>query len=715
MANKYSHITNRRYIRLPRAEPIPRIGVGGRNTDKPSWALRPDELNDGSQDAIVHEGAIRRRRGVKVGYSFGATVLGETGRYSFALTGRTVIVSSTFSGGTLQYWQSATGEGILATGDLGFSNARVVPRAVYRDEVLICSQGGLVPLVRYAGGRADVTITIAGITVAGNSTLTATPTADLNLPVGQYARLGRRTVGTLSNPLSYARVLSAAATTVTIEDMRASLVQTMATTTSVRGGRTAPVVAIYNAGTVSIVGATSIATGSGTRWEGALSNESDFATHLSPVGMLVNAAGTYRSYDVDDTVVPTDTSLRVYGADGTNLNYALTARCPFKDVCVHNERLYGVGVAQYPSRVYVGPAGWDMAYPPGATLPFDPTVEFTSTNPQDFLLDFIDVPSPFDSDEVVAILATAGPRIVLKTKAVYRLDGEPPYLQPTLMVGGDGCIDIRSAISVPEGAFWAGREGVYQYTGGTYPRNLMGGWMVSEWRALVQAGVDTCTLGTDGRFLIVSIKTADAAQQKRTYLYDLQLQRWMPEITNIHPRHIFTTRISDEITQMLAVDDAYSGKILNIRPALDLTGPARDEVGTGPNFRLQTGEGLVANDGIDGESRVLEVAVNASVRDPAATTTLAVKAKHGGTLRGDGAALYGAALYGAFYYGPDGGKTLGNLTQDTDDVMRRQEFVVNRLARRMGLVIEETTTSATVEQVEVGEVVVRMRDTRRGT
>ena len=702
---------------MARSLTIPRFGVGGRNTDKPSWALRPDELNDGSQDGVVFEGAMRRRRGVKVATNTGSSALGEIGRYTFVLAGRTYTLSSFFFGGTTStnYWiplNLSTGQ-TQPPSDTGLSSSIVIPRAVYRDEAIFCSQGGLIPVYRYSGALSP-TVAVAGVTVAGNSTITATVT-DLNVPVGQYVRLGRQTVGTVSNPLMHARVISATTTTVTVEDMRATLVQTMANANSLASGRTAPVVAIYNSGTVSIVAATSVATGAGTRWESALSNENDFATHRPPFGMLVNNAGTYHSYGVDDQVVPTDTSLRVYGADVTNLNYSLTSRCPFIDVCVHNERLYGAGVAQFPSRVYVAPAGWDMAYPPGATMPFDPTVEFTSTNPADFLLDFIDVPTPYDSDGIVAILATPGPRIVLKNKATYRLDGEPPYLQPSLMVA-DGCIDIRSAISVPEGAFWAGREGVYHYTGGTYPRNIMAGWMQHEWRALVQAGVATCTLGTDGRNLIVSIITADAANQKRTYCYDLTLERWLPELSNIHPRHIFTTRIADEITQMLAVDDAYSGKLLNIRPALDLTGPARDEVGTGPSFKLVTGDGLIGNDGIEGESRVLEVDVHASIRDPAGTTTLAVTATHGGSLRGDGAQFYDAANWDTgFYWGPDGSRALGNLTQDTDDTAARKEFQVNRLGRRMGLTIEETTTSSTVEQVELDEVVVRMRDTRRGT
>lgn len=699
---------------------IPRFGVGGRNTDKPSWALRPDELNDGSQDGVVFEGAMRRRRGVKVATN-AAVVLGEISRYAFAVAGRTVTI------GTRDYGAPATvgpiwglagvgaADSLNANGNSG-SSARLVPRAVYRDEVLFCSQGGLVPVMRYSGALLGAAApTIGGVTVAGNSTLTATIT-NPNIPVCLYAILGRQTVGTISNPAMHARILAAAAATVTVEDMRASAVVTMGFTSGYAAGLTAPVVGIYNAGTVSIVAATSTATGAGTLWVDALRNERELSVSLPAIGMLVNAAGTYRSYEVASNIVaPTDTSLRVHGADGTNLNYSLTARCPFKDVCVHNERLYGVGVAQFPSRVYVPPAGWNMAYPPGATLPFDPTVEFTSTNPADFLLDFIDVPTPYDSDEAVAILATSGPRLVLKTKATYRLDGEPPYLQPSLMVS-DGCIDIRSAISVPEGAFWAGREGFWHYTGGTYPRNLMSGWMVNEWRALVQAGVDTCTAGTDGRFLIVSIKTADAAQQKRTYCYDLGLERWMPELSNIHPRHIFTTRIADEITQMLAVDDAYSGKILNIRPALDLTGPARDEVGTGPSFKLVTGDGLIGNNGIEGESRTLEVDINASIRDPAGTTTLAVTATHGGSLRGDGAQFYDAANWDTgFYWGPDGAKALGNMSQDTDDTPARKELQVNRLGRRLGLTIEETTTSSTVEQVELDEVVIRMRDTRRGT
>jgi hypothetical protein len=579
---------------------------------------------------------------------------------------------------------------------------------MYRGELLLVSPTGRDEVIRYSGATSTGSKSGNVIFTAGASIVSFT--TSVTAEVGMYYPTKDRDTASASysfTPNVYAPISVVNAASLTLEDIRtvAGRAGNIDTTVPIPFGFLYPCQSVYSKGTITA--AAGVVTGTGTKWV------SD-GVPLSKAMMHAPAGSS--SLQVNEFTVSSDAQGLGDIGSATPVPYDILARGVFRDVCVHEEALYFLGGDGFDNTVYIAPPGWNMAAPPGFTLPFDPIAEYTSTNKSDFLLDTVAVPSPLDSDPGVAILATDGPRLVLKKNSVYGLYGSQPNLDVRIIHSGDGCIDIRSAISGQEGAFWAGTDGIYRYRFGQF-QDLTSGWMRNEWRALTNSGVDYCALGVDGKYLVVSIKTADAAQKKKTYLFDLELGRWVPELTNIYPRHIFNSNISGEIQQLLCVDDAYVGKIVNLRTALDNSGPARDEVGTGPSFKLVTGDGLVMGNGIDGESRILEVDVSANVQDAAGSTTLSAKVVHGGALRGDGAAKWdGATLWnGAAYWGPDNTKAAGNITSDNDATMKRTEFRVDRLGRRAGLVLEQTTTSATVGDVEIGEVVVRMRDTRKGT
>jgi hypothetical protein len=215
------------------------------------------------------------------------------------------------------------------------------------------------------------------------------------------------------------------------------------------------------------------------------------------------------------------------------------------------------------------------------------------------------------------------------------------------------------------------------------------------------------------------VRTSDVESRKRTYVYDLEFQRWMPELTNIYPRHMFTTQIDAEVQQLLCVDDAQPGKSINLGPALDFTGPARDTLGTGPTFKVVTGDGFGQALGIEGDTRAVELALHTTVHDPGGTTTLDVKVVSGGSHRGqqEGQGFNydsGVNWDTGAYWGPDGCKDVGNVDSTTHDQVVRNEYAVNRVGRRHHLEIEQTTTSATVETIEVGETILTVKDMRRG-
>lgn len=708
--------------RPPRYRPVrqiqvPALGAGGRNTDKASWQLTPSELADGSLDTTLYQGVLRRRRGFKLTQNNNNTLYDKNQavyRANFGLVGRTTTITIGASSNA-----SYTPALVDNNGTAIWSSVDVttLPRAMYRDQLLLCTQDGLQNMKLYTGlgwqpssqlfssGALQTTVNQAIITPAGSFFSTK----------GAYLPLANQTI--TSFPVYYPRVVAATTTTQTIEDMRTATAGGFTSAAPIPFGFTYPCVVVYNAGTVSITNNT--ATGVGTNWTNIVTSyQSLSGTGL--MGFLETGTSPLHHYYFIPATPATDTSLTVYGPNITDQAYALTARAPFKDVCVHNEVLYGAGVAQFPSRVYVSPAEWNMAYPPGAILPFDPTSEFTSNSPTDFILDFIDVPSYNDGDPIVALLNTDGPRLVLKKGSIYGLYGEPPNLTVRLIHSGDGCIDIRSAISVTGGSFWAGSNGIYRYLNGKF-MELTSGWMHNEWRALTNAGIDYCTMGVDGRHLVVSIKTADAAQQKRTYVFDLELNRWTSELSNTHPRHMFSANIAGDITQLLCVDDAHANKVLNIRPALDLTGPARDESGTGPNMTIITGDTWPFPGMVEGEVNALRLSLHTTVQDSVpGATQLSVKMTAGGSLYGSDEGqgfLYDAGVLwdGSRMWGPDNSKTLGTVTSQLKPTETRNEFAPDRRGRRMTLRIDETTTSSTVATIEFGSAELTVRDLRSNT
>jgi hypothetical protein len=717
---------------------VPRIGIGGRNTDKPTWALGHTELADGSQDAIVYYGSLRRRRGVKKYISDpspGDIIHKSIAHYKSNLTGITHDILHYSSNGseTVPSFNSRQNDDNIFSGTFTpwtffpfFRGGDVyLPRAVNKDQLIFCCQNGLSPTLLFSG--ADVKNwsnwsfqPSTFVSVAGQSIMTiGSPQV---VEKGAYTNTFL-TGGAVSNPAMHSRITNINSTTsITVEDVKATTANAFVENFAAFGMMYS-CIGVYNKGTVSVT--SSNATGVGTNWNSLFDDISGLSTIY---GMILLGNKPYRHAATFMAGPPTDTTLNVRTPDITNSAYIITRVPSFKDVCIHNESIYGVGIKEFPSRVYVGPPGWNMLHPPGATLPFDFSIEFQSYNTQDFLLDYIDVPNPNDSEPIVAILATDGPRLVLKEKKVYGVYGDPPSLSQRLIHAGDGCIDIRSAISTAQGAFWAGRKGIWRYRYGQF-KDITDGWMQSEWRSLVERGVYYATSSVDGKYYIMSIQTADigptvfpnsfTTRNRRTFVYDLEQEIWLPELTNVYIKHSCnTTRYGANLVYIedtdLYGDFGVAGEVYNLSPALNNTGPSRDEFGTGPNLSIVTGDNLSGDP--DQESRVIDVNIHANISDPGGTTTLNVKSFQGGALRGDGSKTYDNMTYDdGTYYGPDGGKTLGTITGDNDDTIERHPFEMNRQCRRLGLIIEEATTSSTVSDVEFGELVVNMRDTRKGT
>lgn len=587
--------------------------AGGMVTDRAPWEIGP-QFSVFAEDGYSPEGVFRQRGAWAYDGTVAdmATNLFSVARAKFILADAT---RSLTSGGAAIYLHNSAAAGTSLVGA-----ARALPRCIYDDQLIWCFQDGLTPLLRYAGSAATPATRSSGTptyidgeaTVTG-MTFTAAPA------IGSFLQ----TSTTGSYTWLFPRILQSSSTAVTLMGVRASSTSSLsaiqASMTSLNLARGWSSVNVYDAGTLTI--ASSTATGYGTDWDGAYNYEAFDNLLLTPPtgGASVASIGA----------PITATSLVASGAPAQSAksNYQILRAMPFKDVAAHNGSFWGTGVAQYPTRVYVGPPGWDLAFPPGYTMPFDPTVALNSSNPNDFLMDFIDVPTAYDGDANVAILPSPNPLLVLKRNAVHGVFGSYPQFSQSLMADGVGCIDIRSAQSFAEGQFWCGESGIYWYTGGRI-QDITAGRINREWRALTRDfdyGVsDYCSLGVEHGHVIVHITTGGGTT-RRTYLYDLSAQSWQSRVSNFTPRYMFSSRIAGERSKLLSVSDDRQGRVLDFAPAIDGSGTAKDAAGTGPALQAWTPESIDGQD-IDADMRMLDLAVHANVYDAGAAgaTTLGV-------------------------------------------------------------------------------------------
>lgn len=587
---------------------IERPGSDGVITDLPAHQLPLRALELGA-DAIMPQGLIRQRRGWRYDGTTAdvAANLLSVGRFKFVLADVTRTLT-TASGAIYIHNPSSAGT------QIGSVAGTWLPRCVYRDELLFCAQDGVTGLRRYAGAAVQVTqssgsptYTLGEATISG-MTLSAAP------PIGGFSDIlvgkssaGRVLVGLL--------VLTGSTSSVTYSGIRATTTSTTASVTVSQLGRAFPAVAFYEAGTVTISALT--ATGYGTAWQGAGAKAGDAMLTIPPTG------DAYLGRLIGDP--SSQTAVQVDTLDQTTKSaYRLMRGLPFKDAAAHKDSLWGTGVKQHRSRVYVGPQGWDISFPPGFALPVDPTGEMRSENHLDFLMDFIDVPSPNDADECVALLPSENPLIVLKRRNAYGVYGVYGALDQAMLPGGEGagCLDIRSAHTLSIGPVWGGSEDVWVYAGGRV-RGLTAGKVTREWQQMAASfdpATDRCVIGEKDGVLIVYLSVGNGGTKRCWYVYPFDEggrfnPRWLGPISNHEPRYMFSSRVEGEADRLFAVQDLDQGRVIDYGPALDGTGPARDDDGTSPMLEMNGSARLAREAGADVDERLLEVAIEANLYD----------------------------------------------------------------------------------------------------
>lgn len=720
---------------------------GGYVSEVPNYAIALDAASF-AQDAYAPYGMMRQRRGFsRVSTTNASLSIKAVAKTKFAYTNSTRTLVSTLTSGSpntssIRSYASGSYTNLVDVKNPTGNNDVYLPRCVYDGELIFCHQSGERPLVRYSGALGTAS-TVTGKSLnmpLGAFSVQRSDNTNWSAPTGGYFWFSppNGSGGFSEQPPICDRISSTDDSGspnkfLFLENMQNTVAGATATTMDVavsNAGFSWPGVIVAEGTTDAIVGNVVVTPGLDT-------STVFFDTSNPPYGSdAIAAGGTGDVHHISGVIGTTSSSVVAsasMSAGLSNRQYRILRRCPFKDVAVHKRSLWGAGVKQYPSTLYVWPPDQNIGIPPQRSTPYPVTSKAGYTSgvagfltDTDYTLYSLDIPSKYDSTPIVALLsAEDGPLLVLKTDSVYGVYGT--YDPTNRATGGGltvnkladwgGCIDIRSAISGESGVFWAGPDGIYTWKGGAVT-DITAGRVQREWRALMAGFVTGQTTVSCGiastAYLIVSVtgldstKTSDAkvgpdgsAPTNRTLIYDLRTDKWLGRMSNVEAKHIWTAKPEDDGSACLFVTSLYEG-IADLTPAFTpgTSGVAIDPAGTGPTLRLWSTSSLAQAEGTEGDARFCDLSVHVNIYD---TTTATSE--------------LGATVVSRGGLSPTGSPaiTLSSFPADTVDRLNRYKRLVNRSGRIHQLRLDMATTSADNDKVEIAELVMSFRDSRRGT
>jgi hypothetical protein len=318
---------------------------------------------------------------------------------------------------------------------------------------------------------------------------------------------------------------------------------------------------------------------------------------------------------------------------------------------------------------------------------------------------------------------------VLKGSSVYGIFGTYPSFEQTLVANGAGCVDLRSAVSSDGVAYWAGRDGIYSYAGAGQIQNLTGGKIQREWQALMRGySPGSCvTTGIVSGFMIISVTGLSGLAtggakigpdtenpSQRTFIYDLRQQVWTGRMGNFTAKGMQTARVANETPALYAVSSSHLGKIIDVTPSITGTkctdrdgqtfaaSSPTDANSLGPQMNAWSSASLAQSVGIEGESRMLDLAIHTNLYDSTSSGTCTALQFY--TRHGDGIDE------------PDDSETTAQqINADTTDRVDRTKRRVNRTGRIHQMKVSQSRTHSSNQKSEIPEVVISFRDNRRMT
>lgn len=622
--------------------------VGGMVPDRdvPKYGLGPNQTTY-AQDLIATRNVARQRKGFEAYYSVGtAGHIEGVWKDDYVLANKENVLVASHSGthglyvnsniGTndvftigISYFDSGdligdgTGGGGFALSCLNSSGTGTVhewpsgtllPRTVYNDELICVYDDGVKPAWRYSGATHSSLLSQSGTPYLEGNASTVVGTWSATPDRSSYITIDNGTFA----PVFDVRISEASSNEITLTDTLTDSGTLQIGTGSYFGkvascGRITSSVPVYDEGVVTISG--TVVTGNGSDWNTGTAAIYDYQEHDSILLFGNTVLGT--SYQINiDSVDGANTIIADGPTVGTGIEYEILRSAPFTDVEVHKGSLFGSGVKQWPGRLWVGPIGWNLQTPPGFASPYNYDSNADSTNIFDFKMDYINVPDESDGDEIVAIISMGDYLGVLKQRSLHGVFGAYPQFSQQKIADGAGCLDKRSAWSLPAGPFWAGREGIFTVRGVSVV-DITERMINRRWRNLVRgfnrANGDYCTLGQVFDHIIVNV-SSDGSEA--TFVFDLQRKVWISEFSNFGSKFYFTTADEDLGEEVYFVPSGTAtNQICRAAGAFfdDGTTPTdaiQPSTGFAPQMKAWTGNNLSGDIGRESRLRAIEVETN---------------------------------------------------------------------------------------------------------
>ena len=485
--------------------------TGGVVTDTPPGRLRADQTPY-AENMVVSEGVAVERGGW--------TYVGEDDPVTASTGALSSCIAVRFEGRDEHDLMVSTDDGMVGVATDG-ANGRVFadaagtvyyPRAVYKGEVIWCPQDGVSPIRRTVDCTSTVTTGTGTFDIAqGETRVEGTSTNfDPHVPVGSYIASGL-----------YRVVARQSDTQLAISEEPDTLNTTGRPTDPQTYGVIGLKTLVTDKGVATHSAASSTFTGVGTAWASETPGNGEPAVgDWFAEGNMVPALVRFPQV----TAVGGDTSItttaNTTGAF-TETPYAILRNAVGREACSHRNTLYIAGVKWAEDRLYHLPldAGLGAIFNPGYS---NVTEVLDSAQ-----LNYVDIPS---RGQIVALTSSREALYVHKTDSLHRVTGEWPALN-VQKVADYGTREIRAALSVDEGVFFAGTEGVFALRGDSLDnlceeRGRRGG-RLSEWRQQITRST-RCVVGVVRGHLYIS--TGNATRE--CWVYDIRNDRWCGNFTS---------------------------------------------------------------------------------------------------------------------------------------------------------------------------------------
>jgi hypothetical protein len=468
-------------------------------------------------------------------------------------------------------------------------------------------------------------------------------------------------------------------------------------------GRLGLLTKVTDRGTVNAPNAT--ITGLGTLWATASpqdagrplyfgGSENADADFIMPID-----AGDY-GYTVPVNDVGGDTTITInvippVPADQTDIQYVIGRPLVGKVGCVHEGRLYTAGVLWAPRRLQVSPPLWNGETPTNDEFSFDVEVGRAA------IVGDVELST---QGTITGLMSLPGGNLAVLTDVdAFVAWGQYPSLNFE-HVGDMGNFGTLSFTSTDDVAFFAGRDGVYQFDGNR-PRSITAarrGYSGIDhyWQNLLSNGFVSCTMAVHRDHLVVTLACTGVT---RHLVFDIRRQVWcgnwtLPSTVS----HLSASRVAGQPDRLLMASSAQNA-IDDLSPAFvdhetDISVPS-----TNPGVLVAiTGEQILGDVSMEKEVKWLKLAYQMVAS--AGTPTMTVK---------PGPAPSAAA---ALTPGPTvtTGEVIGSVTAYPQTTVGEASNGLGERIRRFNVRLDADQGSATVQRVVVHELQMEVKEYRPG-